>query len=107
MYEAYKKAGVPAKMIFHQGAHFNPSVLARNYEIMIGDSTYDEVINRWFSHYLYRVDNGVENMPLLTTQSNVDGTYSYSDSYGANQSKEYEIGSAKITSENFVNLDAE
>ena len=39
---------------------------------MIGEQSYDEILNQWFSHYLYGVDNGIENMPAVTAQSNND-----------------------------------
>jgi X-Pro dipeptidyl-peptidase len=47
IYEALKKNGVPAQLYLHQGGHGGPPTM--------------EMRNRWFSHYLYGVDNGVEN----------------------------------------------
>lgn len=38
----------------------------------IGDSSYDEILNRWFSHYLYGVENGAEDMAAVTAQSSHD-----------------------------------
>ncbi|MEZ6015931.1 MAG: Xaa-Pro dipeptidyl-peptidase [Planctomycetota bacterium] len=46
IYEALRKRGVPCMAFFHQGGHG-------------GDPT-PSMMNRWFSHYLYGVDNGVE-----------------------------------------------
>ncbi len=49
MYAALKARGVPTQAFFHQGGHGgNPPL---------------EQMNRWFSHYLYGVDNGVEKGP--------------------------------------------
>lgn len=48
IYEALKKSGVPSQLYLHQGGHG-------------GGTPPLEMRNRWFSHYLYGVDNGVEN----------------------------------------------
>lgn len=47
IYEALKKQGVPTQLYLHQGGHG-------------GGTPPLEMRNRWFSHYLYGVDNGVE-----------------------------------------------
>ena len=47
IYQALKQNGVPAQLYLHMGGHGGPPPL--------------EMRNRWFSHYLYGVDNGVEN----------------------------------------------
>ena len=48
-YEALKANGVEHKIYWHQGGHGGPPP--------------DDVLNRWFTHYLYDVDNGVEDEP--------------------------------------------
>ncbi len=48
-YDALKRQGVPHMFYFHQGGH--------------GGSPPDVLVNYWFSHFLYGVDNGVQNMP--------------------------------------------
>ena len=70
MYQAYEKAGVPAKILLHQDGHLTPTYPGGNLQFAIGEQSYDEILNRWFSHYLYGVDNGVENMAAVTAQSN-------------------------------------
>ena len=40
-----------------------------SYLVMTGDQSYDDVLNRWFSHYLYDVDNGAQDMPEVLAQS--------------------------------------
>ena len=47
--EALKARGVPVQIYYHQQGHGGPPPL--------------EMMNRWFTHYLYDVDNGVENDP--------------------------------------------
>ena len=49
IYEALKKKGVPCMAFFHQGGHGGPPPL--------------ELMNKWFTRYLYGVENGVENEP--------------------------------------------
>ena len=47
--EALKENGVPVMSYFHQGGHGGPPPL--------------ELMNRWFTRYLYDVENGVEQDP--------------------------------------------
>jgi len=49
IYQALKAKGVPVQIYFHQGGH--------------GGSPTMEMMNRWFTRYLYGVENGVENDP--------------------------------------------
>ena len=79
MYRAFKSSGQPVKLLLHQNAHDTPG--SRWSDIMIGDVTYCELINRWFSHYLAGVDNGIEELPEVTVQSNVDGRFVTYDSW--------------------------
>lgn len=72
MYQAYEEAGVPVKLLLHQDGHLTPTYPSQGIQFAIGDSSYDEILNRWFSHYLYGVDNGVEDMPAVTAQSSHD-----------------------------------
>ena len=51
IYEALRKQGTPAQLYLHQGGHGGPPPL--------------DMRNKWFSHYLYGVDNGVEKDPRL------------------------------------------
>lgn len=48
--KALKEKGVPVQIYYHQGGHGGPPPLS--------------MMNRWFTHYLFGVDNGVENDPL-------------------------------------------
>jgi X-Pro dipeptidyl-peptidase len=50
IYEALKAQGTPAQIYFHQGGHGGAPPL--------------EMMNRWFTRYLYGVENGVESDPL-------------------------------------------
>ncbi|MCR5651238.1 MAG: hypothetical protein K6F86_08680 [Lachnospiraceae bacterium] len=69
MYNAFKKAGKNVKLILHQDGHNNI------FGQMVRKELFDELVNKWLCHYLYDVDNGIEDMPEITVQSNIDGTY--------------------------------
>jgi X-Pro dipeptidyl-peptidase len=49
IYEALKARGVPVQIYFHQGGH--------------GGAPPMELMNRWFTRYLYGIENGVERDP--------------------------------------------
>jgi len=49
LYTALKAKGIPVQCYFHQGGHGGPPPLAQ--------------MNRWFTRYLYGVENGVERDP--------------------------------------------
>ncbi len=53
-YEALKARGVPHKIYLHQGGH--------------GGSPSVNVLNRWFTRYLWGYENGVENDPRALIQ---------------------------------------
>lgn len=72
MLDAFERAGKNVKLIIHQGQHMTPTMANKKYGIKINGEDYDEILNRWFSHYLYGIENGAEAMPVLTVQSNVN-----------------------------------
>ena len=72
MYNAFTTAKQNVKILLHQDGHLTPTYPAGNYVFDIGDSSYDEILNRWFSHYLYGVENGAENMAAVTAQDSHD-----------------------------------
>jgi X-Pro dipeptidyl-peptidase len=49
IYQALKAKGVPVQAYYHQGGH--------------GGAPPRELMNRWFTRYLYEIENGVENDP--------------------------------------------
>lgn len=51
IFEALRKQGTPAQLYLHQGGHGGPPPM--------------EMRNKWFSRYLYGVENGVEHDPRL------------------------------------------
>ncbi len=75
MYKSFDKAGQNVKLLLHQGTHLTPTYPGGRYEIKIDGEYYDTILNKWFSHYLYGVNNGIERMANVTVQSNVDGSW--------------------------------
>ena len=72
MYKAYKKSGQTVKTILHQGPHITPTLPSRKYGILIDGNFYDDIVNKWITHYLYDIDNSVEEMPEVLAQTNYD-----------------------------------
>ena len=82
MYDAFKNANQNVKLLLHQGAHITPDYDSHKTSLLIGDETYNGILNKWFSHYLYDQNNGAEKMATVTVQSNiVDGGWSTSDTW--------------------------
>ncbi|MWB97606.1 Xaa-Pro dipeptidyl-peptidase [Agromyces seonyuensis] len=54
LYDVLKANGVPHQIYLHQGGH--------------GGNPTDTLLNRWFTRYLYHVENGVEALPKAYVQ---------------------------------------
>lgn len=68
IYDAARAKGLPVQIFYHQGGHGGPPPLS--------------MMNRWFTHYLFGVDNGVENDPKAWIVREIDdraNPTSYSD----------------------------
>ncbi|WP_372668558.1 Xaa-Pro dipeptidyl-peptidase [Amycolatopsis kentuckyensis] len=59
-YEALKARGVEHKIWLHQSGHADPYSLRRDVWLT--------TLNKWMSHYLYGVGNGIQNEPKATIQ---------------------------------------
>ncbi|WP_290058610.1 Xaa-Pro dipeptidyl-peptidase [Amycolatopsis solani] len=59
-YDALKAHGVEHKIWLHQSGHADPYSLRRDVWLA--------TLNKWMSHYLYGVDNGIQNEPKATIQ---------------------------------------
>lgn len=59
-YAALREHGVQHKIWLHQSGHADPLSLRR--------AEWLSTLNKWYSHYLYGVDNGIENEPKSTVQ---------------------------------------
>lgn len=81
MYKSFKKAGQNVKLLLHQDGHITPAYDYYKSEFYIDNVQYNDILNRWFSHYLYGAVNNIENMPEVTCQSNIDGSWNSYDSW--------------------------
>ena len=75
MRDAFLRCGCDVKALLHQNGHVTPANEQMKLDIMIGDHTYTELLNLWFTHELLGVDNEAAEMPAFTVQSNVDGKF--------------------------------
>ncbi|MCR5402379.1 MAG: hypothetical protein K6E91_00970, partial [Butyrivibrio sp.] len=75
MARSFEKAGKDYKLVLHQDGH---NIL--NGHIVNGE-LWQSIMNKWLSHYLYDVDNNIEDMPKVSVQSNVDGSFKTYDSW--------------------------
>lgn len=72
MYDAFSKAGQTVKLLLHQDGHATPAQGSAKTEMFINGEAYQDVLNRWFSHYLFDIQNDAENMAAVTAQDNYD-----------------------------------
>jgi LPXTG cell wall surface protein, X-prolyl dipeptidylaminopeptidase len=70
MYETLKKAGQPVKLYLYQGDHIYP--VNKRFGIKEGQQSVSDLLNLWFSHYLYDAENQVESLPEVTVSNNYD-----------------------------------
>ena len=75
MMQAFAKAGMPAKLVLHQDGHniFDGK--------LFDGGPWEETVNRWLAHYLYGVENDIENLPAVSVQSNLDGEFTGFDKW--------------------------
>ena len=72
MARAFQKAGMPVKALLHQDAHVTPVSHTGHWTMLVNGEPYEDLLNRWFSHYLYGIENGIEEMPAMLVQNNHD-----------------------------------
>ena len=75
MRTAFLRSGCEVKTILHQNSHQLPWNMDENTEIMIGDHTYTDWLNLWFTRYLPGVENEASEIPDFMIQSNVNGEF--------------------------------
>ena len=95
MMQAFMKAGKCAKLVLHQDGH---NTLDNK---IINGELWQELMNKWLSHWLYGVENGIEDMPAVSVQSNVDGSFTSYDAWRA--FPYHEIPSLAATAKTTVN----
>ena len=79
MVEAFRAAGKTVKLVLHQGGHTSLDGHS------INGTVWEEIVNKWLSHYLYGVENGAELLPEVMAQNNITGAYEAYDSWPGKQ----------------------
>ena len=92
MYDTFKAYGQEVKLLLHQDGHLTPTYPAGNLVFDMEDTTYDEILNQWFTYYLYGEDYDlsseyVDAMPaVLAEDSHEAGVWNEYDSWEAAES---------------------
>lgn len=74
IWEVLAANDVERKIWWHQGGHGGPSG-DTTYTLPDGStSNFDDTVDRWMDHYLYKIDNGIEDEPKAIIQRE-DGAY--------------------------------
>lgn len=88
-YSMFTDAGYTVKAILHQGLHqeLTGRIISKDITVL-KNSTMDadgqlfyEVLNEWYTCYLFEVDNDAEDISNVWIQSNIDGSWSYRDDF--------------------------
>ncbi len=82
----FEALNVEKAMVLGQWPHSNP----RSYWV-----EWDLLLERWFEHWLYGVDNGVEDEPAVHVQSSDREWYTY-DSWADAKDASYSLGSGEV-----------
>ena len=84
-----EKYNIPKKMILHQGDHI--------YIHDLKGIDFNDIMNRWLSHWLYDIDNNVmEDVPEVLIQDNLD-IYKWHTTYDGDQVEYFIDNSKKLT----------
>ena len=82
---AFLACGCTVKCLLHQNGHVTPANEQTQTDLLIGEHTYTEWLNLWFTHYLLGVENEVSRMPDFTVQRNTDGAFVGTDQWMTGQ----------------------
>ena len=83
MRNAFLASGCEVKTLLHQAEHVIPADEDDFSDIMIGEHSYLEWLNLWFTRALLGVENDASTLLDFTVQSNVDGSFYGSDRWDA------------------------
>lgn len=81
MHQAFTAAGQDVKLLLHQDGHLTPDYDSHGDSFLVNGQLYNDILNQWFSHYLYNVDNGAENMPAVLAEDAHTNTWHTYDSW--------------------------
>jgi X-Pro dipeptidyl-peptidase len=72
--------------------------------MVVNDTLWEDIMNKWLSHYLYDVNNDIEDMPTVSVQSNVDGSFRTYDTWSDFKYRTFEYDK-KVNPDNFNHVD--
>ena len=75
MRSAFLASGCEVKCLLHQNGHVTPANEQTETDILIGEHSFTEWLNLWFTHTLLGVDSEASQMPSFLVQSNLDGSF--------------------------------
>lgn len=70
---------VERKIWWHQGGHGGPAGDTTYQLPGGGTSDFDDTVNRWMDHYLYKIDNGIEDEPTAIIEREDSAYRTYAD----------------------------
>lgn len=86
MRQAFERNGRDVRMILHQGAHETLET------IMIDGMFYEDILNKWYCHYLLDIDNGMpDDLPPVYAQSNATGDFLKYDKWYGDENLSYDF----------------
>ncbi|MDQ3772034.1 MAG: Xaa-Pro dipeptidyl-peptidase [Actinomycetota bacterium] len=71
-YEALAERDIPRKIVLHQRGHTDG-------RLPVGEARWFDLLNQWFSRWLYEVDNGIEDGPKALIQREDQSLVEYAD----------------------------
>jgi len=90
MVKAFRQAGKTVKLVLHQDGHCDLDNLS------INGTPWQNLMNKWLSHYLYGVENDAESFPEVLAENNVNGHFDSYEGWNTVTPKEFK---AKYTGE--------
>lgn len=81
MHQAFTEAGQEVKLLLHQDGHLTPDYDSHGDSFLIDGQLYNDILNQWFCHYLYELDNGAEKMPAVLAEDAHTNTWHTYDSW--------------------------
>ena len=93
MFRAFRQAGKTVKLVLHQDGHNNLD------NISVNGTAWQELMNKWLSHYLYGIDNDAESFPEVLAQNNVNGRFESYTGWDAVEPREFKASYTGETAE--------
>ena len=83
MFRAFRQAGQTVKLVLHQDGHCKLN------DLSVNGIPWQNLMNKWLSHYLYGVENEAERFPEVLAESNVNGHFDSYEGWSETELKEF------------------